>query len=362
MGRTIDLRIDVTNAVDLGEPAQIALTVALPDPADLPARPVVCFAKPGGGYTRHYFTHALPGPGPAAGWRAQADFHVARGWIFVALDHLGSGDGSRHRPEALDFGNVTRAALAAEQEVLLRLANGILASGYPPVLQPVRIGIGQSTGGSLTIVQQARHDCFDGIGVLGFSAVHSHPASPPGGVPIVTPWFSRDVPPDRPGGIINAAAVAAAAGEAAQDAAWKALAWGFHYDDVPQDVVEQDLAHYEGIARGILAGARPSGEHDPAPWNSYTTPSEATRFTLTPGIVAAEAAAVAVPVLSAMGERDLVLDPPGEARAFRSAPSFDLFVCPRMGHMHNFAGTRALFWERIHHFGEWCAAAKAIEG
>jgi hypothetical protein len=30
-----------------------------------------------------------------------------------------------------------------------------------------------------------------------------------------------------------------------------------------------------------------------------------------------------------------------------------------MGHMHNFAGTRALFWERIHRFGEWCAAMKA---
>jgi hypothetical protein len=59
-----------------------------------------------------------------------------------------------------------------------------------------------------------------------------------------------------------------------------------------------------------------------------------------------------------MGERDLVIDPLGEARAYKSAFSFDLFVCPRMGHMHNFAGTRALFWERIHSFGEWCAAVK----
>jgi hypothetical protein len=28
--------------------------------------------------------------------------------------------------------------------------------------------------------------------------------------------------------------------------------------------------------------------------------------------------------------------------------------------MHNFAGTRALFWERIHRFGDWCSAAKAM--
>lgn len=365
MAQTIDLHVDVTNAVGMGESAHVAVTIVLPDPDSLPERPVVCFAKPGGGYSRYYFTHALPGPGTEESWRAQADFHVSRGWIFVAMDNLGSGDSSLHRSEVLDFGNVTRAALAAEQEVLLRLANGILAPGYPPVVQPARIGIGQSTGGSLAIVQQARHDCYDGIAVLGFSAVHSHPATPPGYAPIVAPWFSRDIPPDAPGGIINAAAVTAAraaGGDATQDAGWTALAWGFHYDDVPQHVVEQDLAHYESIAQRLVSADPPPRERDPAPWNSYTTPDEATRFTLTPGVVAPEAAAIAVPVLSAMGERDLVVDPLGEGRAFRSAPSFDLFVCPRMGHMHNFAGTRALFWERIHHFGNWCAARNGYEG
>ncbi len=364
MSQTIDLRIDVTNAVDLGEPVQVAVTVVLPDPADLPPQPVVCFAKPAGGYSRFYFTHALPGAGAGVGLGAQADFHVGRGWIFVALDNLGSGESSMHPAGNLGFSTVTKAAQAAEQEVLLRLANGILVAGYPPVLQPVRLGIGQSTGGSLTIVQQAHHACYDGIGVLGFSAVHSHPSTPPGHPPIVTHWFSRDVPPDAPGGIINAAAVDAAA-SSSSDSAWAALAWGFHYDDVPAEVVEQDLVHYDSIAEGIGQGIGPAGgpgavrrERDPAPWNSYTTPNDATRFTLTPGAVAPEAAAITVPVLSAMGERDLVVDPLGEARAFRSAASFDLFVCPRMGHMHNFAGTRVLFWERIHRFGEWCAAAK----
>src|SRR6202007_1595021 len=110
-------------------------------------------------------------------------------------------------------------------------------------------------------------------------------------------WYSRNIPPDEPGGIINAAAVAAASAagvEASQDAAWVALAWGFHYDDVPQDVVDRDLAHYQGI----VAGARRPRERDPAPWNSYTTANEASLYTLTPGIVAPEAAAITVPVLS----------------------------------------------------------------
>ena len=358
MIRHIELTIDVSAALGLGEPAHVAATVVLPDPAALPARPVVCFAKPAGGYARGYFTCELPGPSaPAAPPGAQADFHAERGWIFVAMDNLGSGGSSLHAGPLLDFTNVTAAALAAEADVLLRLANGVLAPGFPPVLQPVTICIGQSTGGSLAIVQQARHGCYDGIGVLGFSAVHSHPATPPGEAPLVIPWFSRDIPPDQPGGVINAAAVARAQRAPAGESAWAALAWGFHYDDVPAEVVEQDLAHYEDI----VAGRSPRTEgREAAPWMSFTTPHEATRFTLTPGIVAPEAAAVTVPVLSAMGERDLVVDPAGEARAFRSAFSFDLFVCPRMGHMHNFAGTRALLWERLHRFGEWCESWKAL--
>jgi hypothetical protein len=353
MAQHHELIIDVSNALNIGEPVQIAVTVVLPDPAALPAHPVICFAKPGGGYARGYYSCELPGPPSAEPRGAQADWHAARGWIFVAMDNLGSGSSSNHAPEWLDFTHVCRAALAAEQDILARLANGVLAPGFPPVSQPVRLCIGQSTGGSLGIVQQARHDCYDGLALLGFSAVHNHPPTPPGEAPVVTPWFARDLAPDQPGGVINAAAVAAAA-SLAPDAAWASLAWSFHYDDVPAEVVEQDLAHYEAIAQRSSAA-----QHDPAPWLSYTTPHEAARFTLTPGIVAPEAAAIRVPVLSAMGTRDLVVDPMGEARAFRSATSFDQFICPRMGHMHNFASTRTLFWQRIHLFGTWCAAVKA---
>ncbi|MBW8783278.1 MAG: hypothetical protein JF593_01345 [Novosphingobium sp.] len=350
MMHTVDLEIDVTHAGDWAEPARIAASVMLPDPALLPDRPLVCFAKPGGGYSRGYFTHALPGPGAGA----QAEFHAQRGWIFVALDNLGSGASSQHPPRELDITHAVSAAQAAEEEILLRLANGVLDPDFPPVPQPVRLGIGQSVGALLTIVQQARHASYDGIASLGYSALHSHPPTPPGEPPIVTSWFSRDLAPEQPGGVLNAAAVAKATAGAPQDAAWASLAWSFHYDDVPPDVVEQDLAHYEAI----VAGNTSEAARDPAPWLSFTTTQEAARFVLTPGAIASEAAAVSVPVLAGMGERDLVVDPLGEARAFRSAASFDLFVCPRMGHMHNFAGTRALLWERIHHFGAWCAAAK----
>lgn len=68
----IDLRIDVTDAARLGEAATMALTVHVPDPAAIPARPIVCFAKPGDTFARGYFTSDLPGP--ASG--AQAPWHA----------------------------------------------------------------------------------------------------------------------------------------------------------------------------------------------------------------------------------------------------------------------------------------------
>lgn len=346
--RQVEVSIDVSDAAGLGIPAQVAASVVLPDPADLPERPVVCVAMPSSSYARGYYTCDLPG----AGSGAQAAFHVARGWIFVALDWLGCDDASRIDPEDLGYAALAGAAHAAQAEILLRLANGVLAPGYPPVGQPCVIGIGQSLGAGLLIYQQARHRSYDGIGVLGFSAIHSHPATPPGGEPVVVAWYPRDAGLEECREPLNAAALAGT--EAAQEhAAWESIAWGFHYDDVPAPVVEQDLAHYEGIARG--------GDPDKPspPWYARRTPQRAARSSLTPGIVATEAASITVPVLSAMGVRDLVPEPRGEPRAYSAARSIDVFVCPRMGHVHNMAGTRTLLWARIHSFGEWCAMVKA---
>ena len=49
----------------------------------------------------------------------------------------------------------------------------------------------------------------------------------------------------------------------------------------------------------------------------------------------------------------MVVDPRGELHAFASSASVDFFACPRMAHMHNFAGTRELFWQRIETWAGW---------
>lgn len=331
----IDLTIDVTEAARLGEEATIALTVHLPAPQGLGSRPTGCFAKPGGGFTREYFTADLPGPGNGS----QAEWHAERGWVFVSVDHLGVGGSSRrHDPNRLGFRTVTAASHAAEQFVLDRLAQGELHASFSPIPEPMVLGIGQSMGGCLTVAQQGRYHRYDGIGVLGYGAVRTHVPVRPGEPPVVRPWILRDTAPGEPPIIVNATEVAAAQHTltSAEDAA-SVNDWLFHYDDVDVASVRQ------------------------GPWVATTYPTGVATSALTPGVVAAEAAAVQVPVLAAMGERDVVADPRGEPRAYLSATSVDLYICPRMGHMHNFAGTRELFWQRIETWGAWVGAVTSAK-
>src|SRR4051794_25816224 len=88
MPKRIERRIDVTEAAGLGEKIELATTIFLPDPAELPDRPVVIFASPGGGYSRAYFDMHFPNH---EGY-SEAEFHVARGLIYVTVDHIGVGE------------------------------------------------------------------------------------------------------------------------------------------------------------------------------------------------------------------------------------------------------------------------------
>jgi hypothetical protein len=67
-------------------------------------------------------------------------------------------------------------------------------------------------------------------------------------------------------------------------------------------------------------------------------------------------------VLVALGERDVLVDPRGDVRAYESASSVDYFVCPDMAHMHNFAGTRELLWRRIETWAAWVRAQRDAAG
>jgi alpha-beta hydrolase superfamily lysophospholipase len=318
------LDIDVTDAAALGEPATIAMTVTLPNRTG--DQSVVCFAKPGAGFSRRYFTDALPGPARGA----QAAWHAERGWVFVAGDHLGAGTSSSHDADrTASFGTLVDAAHAAEEVVLQRLRAGTLVPGFPPLADPLVLGIGHSMGGCLTVVQQAHHRTYHGIAVLGYSVLHLRTPSPPGRPAGLLPWRVRGAPEI----VLNEPMIARDTRTSVEH--FEDAAWSFFADDVDRELVRL---------------------HDPsAPWYSMQIPSVIGTVT-TPGSVASEAAGVDVPVLLAMGDRDVVVDPAGEPRAYLSSPSIDLFVCPSMGHLHNFASTRELLWRRLDTWAAWAGA------
>jgi hypothetical protein len=307
-----ELRVDVSAAAGTGERLTVAATVLLPDGlADAPDEPRTVLAGfPGGGYNRRYYDLAIPGH---EGY-SQARYHLARGRVFVACDHLGVGDSDTpDRP--LDYDAVARANMAAARDILGRLREGRLAAGVPPVNVAASAALGQSFGGFLLIIGQAAEPLFDGIAVLGYSARDPQ-----------TPWPAHLTLDD----------VLSLRGGNGGDHPMRP--W-FHFDDVPGDIVLADMTK----EAGTLGSA--------APWSTPANPGgpavRPTRRPRDPAVVAADAARIGVPVLAAAGEVDVVPDPWLEPAAYRGSPHVTTAVIARMAHMHNFASSRRELWDVI---------------
>lgn len=291
----VELQVDVSGATGLPGALHTAVSVFVPETRKRLSPPLVVFAFPGGGYSRGYFHIEWPG---LRGY-SQAQHHTDAGFVFVACDHLGVGQSSLPDPASLTLEAVPAANRALVDSVLARLEAGTLVDGLEPLRSAVRIGMGQSMGGCFLAVQQARYRSFDAIAVLGYSGIHTVLPRPP-----------ADSGPD-------------------------AFRYGFHMPDVPRELVEADL----GSGFPLRGG-------QPPPWGSSSVPGCATRM-LEPGYIAREAAAIDVPVFIGVGERDVCPDPHIEPSAYRAAHDVTLYVQPRAAHMHNFAGTRALLWDRL---------------
>ena len=184
--------IDVTEAAGLDEPLRTRVTVTLPDPDAVASPAVACFAFPGGGYSRGYFHLDVPDALESETGGGQAAWHAQRGWLFVACDHLCVGESSMPvDAPGVSFEVMSAVNAATVERVTALLASGDLDPGFPPLDGLVRIGIGQSMGGCLLIVQQGQLATFDAIGVLGYGATHTVLAMPPGTPPIHMPYPPR---------------------------------------------------------------------------------------------------------------------------------------------------------------------------
>jgi hypothetical protein len=313
------LRVDVSSAAATGEQLTVAATVLLPDSlAGAPDEPrTVVVGYPGGGYNRSYYDLDIAGHDGYS----QARYHLARGRVFVACDHLGVGE-SDTPGLPLDYEAVARANTAAARDILRRLREGRIAAGVPPVNVAAAAALGQSFGGFLLIIGQAADPVFDGIAVLGYSARDP-----------LTPWPAHLTLDD----VLNLR------GGNGRDHPMRP--W-FHRDDVPDDIMLADMTKYAGTLRSAASWSTPANPGGPAV-RPVRRPRDA-------GTVAADAARIGVPVLAASGEVDVVPDPWSEPAAYRGSPHVTTAVIPGMAHMHNFASARVELWEVI---DDWLTVA-----
>jgi len=319
-----DISIDVTSALPSGatsEPVSIAATVVW-DPDRLSPRPRVHVAIPGGTYHRRYWDLRPPG---RAGY-SQAEWTAGRGDVFVACDYLGGGDSSR--PADGDFMTLEVCADAAHHVVRhLRdgIARGTLVGGLPALSGSPVVGLGQSLGGFITMMQEGKYRDFDAVAIFGAS-----------------PLVIANIPQhrrleglsteERRRAIMEDNARTAGVSELPvyHGAPRANFAGIFHVPDVAHDLLEYDEAECDTLI------SRVSGTDG-----------------MTPGISQALAAQITVPVFLAFGEIDVSADPHLEPSGYPAANDITLVVVPDMAHMHNFADTRALLWER---FGGWLSA------
>ncbi|GAB3597018.1 alpha/beta fold hydrolase [Microbacterium tumbae] len=309
-----DLRVGLGADFALGADLECAVTVHVPV---VPPRAAL-FCYPGGGYSRDYFDLSFPG---RTGY-SMAEALVDEGFLVVRCDHLGVG-GSSHpeRPERIRPVDLAAANSRVVRELAARIANGTLAQELPAQAGLALIGIAHSMGGGLLTIQQSLFADFDGIAMMGWSAVSmptSARMSALTGLPPEPRMLAPEPPPPRHPGY-------------ARVSRGSVQHYWYHWGDVPPDVIEaDDLAAVEFPP---CAGSMNE-----------------------PGIAAAHAASIDVPVHLVAGERDLRLPDSDEPGAYPASPRVEFAVLPRSAHCHNMAGTRAIAWRGI---ADWAGTVTA---
>jgi pimeloyl-ACP methyl ester carboxylesterase len=283
--------LDVTGSTDIGGPLSIGCSIALsPDCSGAP----LLFCIPGGTYRRSYWHPS----NPALGDYSFALALARRGCAVVTIDILGVGD-STVPPDgsAITVGAAAAANAAALNAALVGLGDGTL--GGVGAFEPAGVLlVGHSLGGMLVIAQQAFEPLAAGVAVLGWSneRIERHGApldtySVEDGYVTVPRSGRRDL---------------------------------FFLRDVPEPVVRENEVD-------MLA---------PVPLPLFES-------TVTPQVVATQAAQLTVPVFLLFGEHDNAPNPDGEVAGYPRAPDVTYVRLAGSAHCHNFAGSRAVLWDRL---------------
>jgi pimeloyl-ACP methyl ester carboxylesterase len=302
--------VDVTGRVPIDGDHHVSTWVFTPEPLEGPVPLLLCL--PGGSYTKAYWHLEVPG---RSGY-SFGEHMAAKGMLVVAVDHLGTGESSRH-PRAIELTPevVAGANAAMLADALARAADGTLVPDVGPIEVSGTFGVGHSMGAMLAIFQQSLHGSFDAIAPLGYGTIGPiwDPA-PELGKGVHAPTFEAIMAQARTGALDEPFAA---------PRTMPAMRHHFYWDDVPDDVIAADdltNTHLPGVC-GPLS--------------------------LVPFIASDHAGRVSCPVFIGLGERDSTPSHHDEARAYASSDDITLFVLPGSAHCHNSAGTRHVLWDRL---------------
>jgi len=307
-----ELTFDVTDALATGE--TLAQTAWMFLPAEPAAAPAVLVCLAGGTYDKRYWHLEVPGhPGYSF-----AEHLAARGYIVVAVDHLGVG-GSSDPSGAVGLQVLARGDAAVAAQIADRLRAGTLAPGLMPLDLPL-VGVGHSMGSCLTTMVQAQSHPYDAVVLLGY------------GVQVTNVYEDDNDDEALEARIAESERIFREVNAAAPEATSCVVPRGhlrqlFHAPDVPDAVVAADVAAESRV------------------------PIRAASEVTTPGFVAEYAKAIDVPVFLALGSAlDVSPDPHAEPGNYPASRDVTVHLVEGSAHCHNFAGNRAGLWDRV---GTW---------
>jgi pimeloyl-ACP methyl ester carboxylesterase len=304
-------RVPVGDALPGETGLEIAADLFWPEGGGAPAAALFCF--PGGGLHRGYFDLAVPG-------RSFARALAGRGFAVATIDPLGWGESSRPRD---GFALVPEAIASANARAVEALAPDLERSGQ----RLPRIGVGHSLGGLLAIVQQAEHESFVALALLGADTR---------GLRRMLSQEEREYA-DRP--------------EAARA-------------ELVRLARKRSGEAWFELPKAARAGAIFGGDADPAAlaamrWVACDVVSVPALFSMIPGSSRPWAARVRVPVFLGVGERDITGPPHEVPASFPASRGVELCVLPATGHSHFAFPTCELLFERI---AGWAREASQCAG
>lgn len=299
-----DHHLDVSDAVPVDEPCSIACSLFVPE--ELPERPVVVVAVPGGTYSRHYFDLHPPG---RSGY-SQARYFAERGVAFAAMDYLGGGDSTR----PTDGDALTLTVLAdANHAAVVRLRAELPEDA-------VVVGLGFSFGGGVTVIHQGKYGDYDAMMIHGYSPIA---ADNHDGQEVPGNW--EELSEEERRAIVRANNTAIVGGELpVYHGAPRFGAWRSHYlPDTDDDLIRYDDEEVQTLV-----------------------PRNAGIDVMTNGFTLPYAHEVDCPVFVAFGDEDIVLDPHRQPQAYPRSNDVTLAVIPRARHLVNFLDSRFELWDR----------------